>query len=67
MDESFSVEGLYRQRHNRPVHAKHDGKKPVRERYPLSPNSIARHEQPAGQALVQLAAAVGECRLRGLD
>jgi hypothetical protein len=65
-DETFPFESLYRQRHKRSVRAKHDGEKFVCERL-RSVDAIVRHQQPAGQALFQLAAAIANRRLRGLN
>jgi hypothetical protein len=49
------------------VHAKHDGEKPVCQRHLCPADAILRHEQPAGEALFQLAAAIGNRRLRSLN
>jgi hypothetical protein len=43
-DKAFPFESLYRHCHNRSVHAKHDGEKPVCERYLRSVDAILRHE-----------------------
>ena len=37
------------------------------KRYPVAIQAVVRHQQPAGQTFLYLAASVGESRLRRLD
>ncbi len=59
-NEICTIKGLHRDGHSGPLHAEHDGEKLMRERQLTAVDTIIGHEQPSGQALCVLVAAVSQ-------
>ncbi len=66
-DQAFLFELAERDRDAWPPDAKHRGKELVRQPDIIALGTIMGHQQPAGEPLVELAAAVGQSRLRHLE
>jgi hypothetical protein len=65
-DQALAFKFLQGNRHTGSLHTQHDGSELVSKRQLVAVNAIMSQQQPAGQALFDLAPSVGQGRLSSL-